>query len=120
MNLSARIEAAVAEAILIGQRSPGGVEAVPGRLAAALDHATMSGGARIRPTILLSVALACGDDRPLLSDAAAAALLHIIAADRGWNEGAAQARLLKMFEAVGVGDPWSIKTRARLRSILFS
>jgi geranylgeranyl diphosphate synthase type II len=34
----------------------------------------MSGGARIRPTILLSVALACGDDRPVLSDAAAAAL----------------------------------------------
>jgi geranylgeranyl diphosphate synthase type II len=47
---------------------------VPLRLAAALDHATMSGGARIRPTILLSVALACGDDRPVLSDAAAAAL----------------------------------------------
>jgi geranylgeranyl diphosphate synthase type II len=74
MDLSARIEAAVAEAILIGQRSPGGVEAVPGRLAAALDHATMSGGARIRPTILLSVAVACGDDRPVLSNAAAAAL----------------------------------------------
>ena len=32
------------------------------------------GGARIRPTILLSVACACGDDRPALSDAAAAAL----------------------------------------------
>jgi geranylgeranyl diphosphate synthase, type II len=74
MDLSFRIEAAVAEAVLIGQRSPGGAEAVPGRLAAALDHATMSGGARIRPTILLSVAGACGDDRPILSDAAAAAL----------------------------------------------
>jgi geranylgeranyl diphosphate synthase type II len=74
MSLSARIEAAVTEAVLIGQRSPGGIEAVPGRLAAALDHATMSGGARIRPTILLSVAMACGDDRPTLSDAAAAAL----------------------------------------------
>jgi putative thioredoxin len=54
------------------------------------------------------------------NDGAAAALLHIVAADRGWNDGAAQARLLKMFEAVGVGDAWSIKTRARLRSILFS
>jgi geranylgeranyl diphosphate synthase type II len=74
MNLSARIESAVADAVVIGQRSPGGAEAVPGRLAAALDHATMSGGARIRPTILLSVAKACGDDRPILSDAAAAAL----------------------------------------------
>ena len=74
MDLSARIEAAVAEAVLIGQRSPGGAEAVPGLLAAALTHATMSGGARIRPTILLSVAMACGDDRPQISDAAAAAL----------------------------------------------
>jgi geranylgeranyl diphosphate synthase type II len=74
MSLSARIEAAVAEAVLTGQHSPGGAGAVPGRLAAALGHATMSGGARIRPTILLSVAMACGDDRPALSDAAAAAL----------------------------------------------
>ena len=53
-------------------------------------------------------------------DAAADALLAIVAADRSWNEAAAQARLLTMFEAAGVGDPWSIKTRARLRSILFS
>jgi putative thioredoxin len=59
--------------------------------------------------------LARGDN-----DAAADALLAIIAADRGWNEGAAQAKLLQMFEAIGVGDPWSIKVRARLRSILFS
>ena len=74
MTLSARIEAAVTEAVRLGQHAPGGAAAVPGRLAAALDHSTMSGGARIRPTILLSVALACGDDRPALSDASAAAL----------------------------------------------
>ena len=48
--------------------------AAPPRLAAALHYAVTPGGARIRPTILLSVALACGDDRPALSDAAAAAL----------------------------------------------
>ncbi len=59
--------------------------------------------------------LARGDN-----DRAADALLAIIAADRSWNEGAAQARLLTLFEAVGIGDPWSIRTRARLRSILFS
>ncbi len=53
-------------------------------------------------------------------DGAAAALLAIVAADRSWNEAAAQARLLTMFEAAGLGDPWSIRTRARLRSILFS
>jgi geranylgeranyl diphosphate synthase type II len=43
-------------------------------LAQALHYAVTPGGARIRPTILLSVAMACGDDRPGLSDAAAAAL----------------------------------------------
>ncbi|MCX7289175.1 MAG: polyprenyl synthetase family protein [Rhodobacterales bacterium] len=74
MDLSTRLESALAGAVLLGQRSPAGAEAVPQRLAAALGHATMSGGARIRPTILLSVALACGDDRPALSDAAAVAL----------------------------------------------
>ncbi|KPP92149.1 MAG: geranylgeranyl diphosphate synthase, type II [Rhodobacteraceae bacterium HLUCCA08] len=46
----------------------------PARLDAALRHAVVPGGARIRPTILLSVAMACGDDRPALSDAAAVAL----------------------------------------------
>ncbi len=74
MQLSVRIEAAVTEAI---QLASGGFAApgqVPQRLAAALDHATMAGGARIRPTILLSVAMACGDDRPGLADAAAVAL----------------------------------------------
>ena len=44
----------------------------------------------------------------------------IVAADRAWDGGAAQARLLKLFEAVGLGDAWSVKTRARLRAILFS
>ncbi len=53
-------------------------------------------------------------------DAAADALLAIIAADRGWNDGAARTTLLKMFEATGLDDAWSIRTRARLRSILFS
>jgi len=64
---------------------------------------------------LAAALIARGDN-----DAAADALLAIIAADRGWNEGAAQAKLLKMFEAVGLGEPWSIRTRARLRSILFA
>jgi putative thioredoxin len=59
--------------------------------------------------------LAAGD-----RDGAADALLAIVAAYRGWNDGAAQAQLLKLFEAAGLGDPWSIKVRSRLRSILFS
>ncbi len=77
MTLSARIDASVTRALALGQGSgpsDGCGGKVPVTLAAALDHAVTPGGARIRPTILLSVALACGDDRPDLSDAAAAAL----------------------------------------------
>lgn len=69
MPLTPRIEAAIAAAVRLGQSGP-----APGRLSAALAHATAPGGARIRPTILTSVALACGDDRPHLTDSAAAAL----------------------------------------------
>lgn len=69
MPLSARIEAAISTAIGMGQ---GGV--APPKLSQALNYAVTPGGARIRPTILMSVALACGDDRPELSNAAAAAL----------------------------------------------
>lgn len=64
-----RINHAIARAI----RQAQGTHA-PRQLASALDYATSPGGARVRPTILLSVALACGDDHPRLSDAAAAAL----------------------------------------------
>lgn len=53
-------------------------------------------------------------------DRAADHLLAIIKADRGWNEGAAREKLLKLFEAAGLSDPWSVATRARLRAILFS
>ncbi|NUB43504.1 polyprenyl synthetase family protein [Fertoebacter nigrum] len=69
MALDRRIEAAMAQAVAQGQGGD-----APARLAGALDYAVTPGGARIRPTILLSVALACGDDRPGLSDAAAVAL----------------------------------------------
>lgn len=71
MGLNTRIEAAVARAIAVGQ---GAGRPTPPKLASALHYATAPGGARIRPTILTSVALACGDDRPQVSDAAAAAL----------------------------------------------
>lgn len=65
-----RIEAAISAAIRLGQ----GRGAVPSQLSSALDYAVTPGGARIRPTILTSVALACGDDQPEITDAAAAAL----------------------------------------------
>ncbi|NSX53230.1 polyprenyl synthetase family protein [Parasulfitobacter algicola] len=69
MGLSARIDAAVKGAIASGQSGR-----PPQKLASALEYAVTPGGARIRPTILMSVAMACGDDQPALSDAAAAAL----------------------------------------------
>ncbi len=52
-------------------------------------------------------------------DAAADTLLAMIAADREWNEGAARAKLLKIFEATGLEDPWVAATRRRLATILF-
>ncbi|WP_420141950.1 tetratricopeptide repeat protein, partial [Sphingomonas sp.] len=52
-------------------------------------------------------------------DAAADELLASIAADRDWNDGAARQRLLKLFEVVGLEDPWVSKQRRRLSAILF-
>ena len=52
-------------------------------------------------------------------DAAADGFLHIVAADREWNEGAARQQLLKLFEVVGLEDPWVSAQRRRLSAILF-
>jgi len=52
-------------------------------------------------------------------DAAADTLLAMIRADREWNDGAARARLVKMFEAVGLEDPWAVTTRRKLSTVLF-
>lgn len=52
-------------------------------------------------------------------DAAADELLAMIAADREWQEGAAKAKLLQIFEAVGLEDPWVVATRRRLSRLLF-
>ena len=43
----------------------------------------------------------------------------MIAADRDWHEGAAKAKLLQMFEAIGLEDPWASATRRKLSTILF-
>ncbi|WOI56111.1 polyprenyl synthetase family protein [Palleronia sp. LCG004] len=69
MSISTRIESHLARTI---ERGRGGD--APARLSSALHYATAPGGARIRPTICTSVALACLDDRPALTDAAAVAL----------------------------------------------
>ena len=52
-------------------------------------------------------------------DAAATTLLALVAADKDWNEGAARQQLLKLFEAVGLEDPWVSAQRRRLSAILF-
>ena len=52
-------------------------------------------------------------------DGAADTLLAMVAADRAWNEGAARARLLQIFEAIGLEDPWVARTRRKLSTVLF-
>lgn len=69
MTFRKRIDNALELALASAQRRP-----APGKLASALPYAVTPGGARIRPTILLSVAHACGDKNPALADSAAAAL----------------------------------------------
>jgi geranylgeranyl diphosphate synthase type II len=73
MDVAARIESSLADAVLLAEAS-----GAPPRLAAAMRHAVFPRGARIRPRLTLAVAAACGDDRPALVSAAAAAieLLH--------------------------------------------
>ncbi|MCJ2182075.1 tetratricopeptide repeat protein [Novosphingobium sp. 1949] len=61
-----------------------------------------------------SAAFAAGE-----RDAAADTLLAMVAADRTWNDGAARTKLLEIFEAVGLEDPWAAATRRRLSTILF-
>lgn len=64
-----RIDRAVVKALGRAKRRP-----APPKLAAALEYSVLPGGARVRPLLCLSVARACGDDKPRLADSAAAAL----------------------------------------------
>jgi putative thioredoxin len=53
-------------------------------------------------------------------DGAADHLLEIIKADREWNEGAARQQLLRLFDVVGLEDPWVSAQRRRLSAVLFT
>jgi putative thioredoxin len=64
----------------------------------------------------LAGAKAAAGDR----DAAADALLEIIARDRDWNEGAARKRFLQLLEAQGLEDPWARSQRRRLSALIFT
>ncbi len=63
---------------------------------------------------LANARMAAGD-----REAAADGFLAIVSADRDWNEGAARQQLLKLFEVVGLEDPWVSAQRRRLSAILF-
>ncbi len=52
-------------------------------------------------------------------DEAADTLLAMIRHDGEWNEGAAKAKLLQIFEAVGLEDPWVAGQRRKLSLLLF-
>jgi putative thioredoxin len=53
-------------------------------------------------------------------DAAADALLEIIARDREWNDGAARKQFLQILEAAGLEDQWTRAQRRRLSALLFT
>jgi putative thioredoxin len=53
-------------------------------------------------------------------DGAADHLLEIIGADRDWNDGAARQQLLRLFDVVGLEDPWVSAQRRRLSAVLFT
>lgn len=93
---------------LAGTRVDDG-ELVALRAAAAADPANM--GAQFA---YAEAAFAAGE-----RDAAADTLLAMVAADREWNEGAARAKLLKIFEATGLEDEWVVGVRRRLSRVLF-
>jgi putative thioredoxin len=52
-------------------------------------------------------------------DEAAETLLGLIRNHAEWNEGAAKAKLLQIFEAVGLEDPWVSAQRRKLSLLLF-
>lgn len=82
---------------------------------AALRAAATERPADMDAQLAFANALFAAGDR----DAAADTLLRMIAEDREWNEGAAKAKLLQIFEAIGLEDPWVATTRRRLSTILF-
>ncbi|MBL4802393.1 MAG: co-chaperone YbbN [Emcibacter sp.] len=53
-------------------------------------------------------------------DAAAEHLLEIVSRDRAWDKDGARKQLVKFFEIVGPMEPFTVKIRKKLSSILFS
>ena len=84
------------------------------------ELAALRAAAAERPTDMdAQFAFAQGAFAAGLRDDAADTLLGMIKADPAWNEGAAKAKLLQIFEAVGLEDPWVAGQRRRLSLLLF-
>ncbi|WP_338466941.1 thioredoxin [Novosphingobium sp. ZN18A2] len=81
----------------------------------ALKSAAAADPADMDAQLALANGLYASGDR----DGAVDLLLKMIETDREWNEGAAKARLLQIFEAVGLEDPWVAAKRRRLSLVLF-
>ncbi len=96
-------------ALALAEDAPDDSELAGLRQAAAADPAN-----REAQFALASAAFAAGQ-----RDEAADTLLAMIRAEPEWNEGAAKAKLLQIFEAVGLEDPWVAAVRRKLSLILF-
>jgi len=103
------VMAAAKTALELAGTKVGDSELVALRAAAAADPANM--GANFA---FAEAAFAAGH-----RDEAADTLLAMVAADRAWNDGAARAQLLKIFEATGLEDEWVVGVRRRLSRVLF-
>ena len=105
-------DAAIAQArsaLELARNRPDDSELGQLRAAAEADPSDMDAG-----LAYASAAFAAGD-----RDAAAATLLNMVATDREWSDGAARAKLLQIFEAIGLEDPWVAATRRKLSTVLF-
>ena len=96
-------------ALALAEDAPEADELVALRAAALADPEDMAA------QLALANGIYASGDR----DAAAGLLLALVAKDRTWNDGAARARLLQIFEAIGLEDPWVAATRRKLSAVLF-
>ena len=96
-------------ALALAENAPDDSELTGLREAAKADPADMDA-----QFALANAAFAAGQ-----RDEAADTLLAMIRSEPEWQEGAAKAKLLQIFEAVGLEDPWVATTRRKLSLILF-
>lgn len=95
-------------ALTLAQAAPAGVDLAPLKAAVAANPDDLVARYELANATMTS-------DR----DAAADGFLSIVAADRDWEDGKARQQLLKLFEVVGLEDPWVSAQRRKLSAILF-